>query len=162
VVLGERLPGAATIAKVARAFARLGLRRSLLVIQYIEHQGRFLPIDFNVRIGALFDRLDWVKRLGFYESALRFLLGYADQIRFSWPAPRVGIHRMYLPNKPGRWTVDFGKGCIPLVNRVSYDPKKPYDFGYAWPGFAVLAPNRRIALEQIARVRRQAVVQQLA
>jgi hypothetical protein len=152
VVLGEQLSQARQIVGMARAFAALGLRRSLLTIQCVERAGTLFPIDFNVRVGALFDRLNRKRDLGFYESALRFLLGRDGAMQFSWPAPRVGIHRMYLPVRPGRWRAAFGAGAIPLVTEVAYDARKPYDFGYAWPGFAVLGRSKHDALRKVDAV----------
>jgi hypothetical protein len=152
VVLGERLAQERKLVAMAREFARLGLRRSLLTIQCVERAGTLYPIDFNVRVGALFDRFNKKRDLGFYECALRFLLGESESMGFAWPAPRVGIHRMYLPLRPGRWRAHFGAGAIPLVSEVAYDPRKPYDFGYAWPGFAVLSESKDGALRKVDEV----------
>jgi hypothetical protein len=152
VVMGERLPQASTIVAMAREFARLGLRRSLLTIQCVERESKLYPIDFNVRVGALFDRFNKKRALGFYEHALRFMLGQSEAMGFAWPSPRVGIHRLYLPVRPGRWRADFGEGAIPLVTEVAYDRRKPYDFGYAWPGFAVLTRSKAETLETVERV----------
>src|SRR2546425_5313040 len=152
VVLGERLPGASAIVAMAREFWRLGMRRSLLTIQCVERAGRLYPIDFNVRVGALFDRLDRKCGLGFYDHTLRFLTGRTERMGFAWPSPRVGIHRMYLPVRPGRWRAAFGPNAIPLVTEVAYDPRKPYDFGYAWPGFAVLGASKADALRKVDAV----------
>jgi hypothetical protein len=152
VVMGERLPQARQIVAMARAFARLGLRRSLLTIQCVERAGTLYPIDFNVRVGALFDCLNKKRGLGFYERALRYMLGRSEAMGFRWPAPRVGIHRMYLPFRPGRWRAAFGAGAIPLVTEVAYDPRKPYDFGYAWPGFAVLSTSKAETLKKVEAV----------
>jgi hypothetical protein len=152
VVLGEELPQAGNIVAMAKEFARLGLRRSLLTIQCVERDGALYPIDFNVRIGALFDRLNKKRKLGFYEEALKFMLGRSATMGFAWPAPRVGIHRMYLPYRPGRWRAQFGGGAIPLVTEVAYDPRKPFDFGYAWPGFAVLSSDKAATLAKVDAV----------
>jgi hypothetical protein len=152
VVMGERLREARKLVAMAREFARLGLRRSLLTIQCVERDGKLYPIDFNVRVGALFDRFNKKRGLGFYERALSFMLGRSAAMEFHWPAPRVGIHRMYLPLRPGRWRAAFGPGAIPLVTEVAYDPRKPYDFGYAWPGFAVLGTSKADALKRVESV----------
>jgi hypothetical protein len=152
VVAGERLAQARQIVAMARQFARLGLRRSLLTIQCVERAGTLYPIDFNVRVGALFDSLNKKCDLGFYEGALRFMLGRSDAVGFAWPAPRVGVHRMYLPVRPGRWRAAFGPGAIPLVTEVAFDPRKPYDFGHAWPGFAVLGRSKADALDKVDAV----------
>lgn len=151
-VMGERLRDARNIVAMAREFARLGVRRSLLIIQCVERAGILYPIDFNVRVAALVDRLNQVCGLGLYERALRFMLGRSERIGFRWPAPRVGLHRLYLPVRPGRWRADFGAGAIPLVTEVSYDPRKPYDWGYAWPGFAVLGNSKEDALRKVDAV----------
>jgi hypothetical protein len=161
LVLGEQLPQAPTVLAMAREFARLGLRRSLLRIQCIEREGKLYPIDFNMRIGVLVDCLNKKRRLGFYEHALRFMLGQNERMAFSWPSPRVGLHRMYLPLRPGRWRADFGEGAIPLVSDVTYDPRKPYDFGYAWPGFAVLSRSKTEALAKIESVLARTTVRRL-
>jgi hypothetical protein len=152
VVMGEKLEQAAILVRMAREFARLGLRRSLLTIQCVERDGKLYPIDFNVRVGALFDCFNKKQKLRFYEHALRFMLGESDAMGFAWPSPRVGIHRLYLPLRPGRWRASFGDEAIPLVTEVAYDPKKPYDFGYAWPGFAVLGKSRTDTLARVQRV----------
>jgi hypothetical protein len=147
-VMGERLPGARRIVAMAREFARLGLRRSLLIIQCVERENALYPIDFNMRVAALVDRLNQKCGLGFCERALRFMLGRSASIGFRWPAPRVGIHRLYLPQRPGRWRAAFGAAAIPLVTEVAYDPRKPYDWGYAWPGLPYWATASRTRCER--------------
>lgn len=133
---GQRHPRSGDIAAMARAFLRLGLRRTLLTIQCVERGGRLFPIDFNFRVAPTVDRLWTVLRSSFYVDALRFLTGRSPKLDFAWPSPRMGIHRLLGFKAPRGARVRFGPECIPLVDSVSYDPRKPYDIGYVFPMFA--------------------------
>ena len=35
---------------------------------------------------------------------------------------------------------------------MAYDPRKPFDFGYAWPGFAVLSSDKAATLAKVDAV----------
>jgi hypothetical protein len=133
---GQRHPQSATVAAMAKQFLRLGLRRTLLTIQCVERRGELFPIDFNFRVAPTVDRLWNVMRSSFYVDALEFLIGRSAKLDFAWPSPRMGIHRMLGFRAPRGARVEFGPGCIPLVDSVSYDARKPYDIGYVFPMFA--------------------------
>jgi hypothetical protein len=151
-ISGEPLPGMQRIVAMAREFGRIGFRPAILLIQCVRASGVLQPIDFNFRISAAFDLQNEVLGLNYYEKALAFLLGQEDRITYSSPRPHIGVHHMYLRPRKGRYEVEFGAGCIPLITQVTYDPKKPYDYGHAWPAFAVICRDRRDFMRQVKKV----------
>lgn len=152
VIFAERLKQIEAVTAIGGEFARLGFHRALMMMQFVEKRGRLYPIDFNFRPAPAFDRLAVALGLQFYEKALAFLLGRADHIQLAWPAPCVGLQRMYLRPRKGRYEADFGPGAIPLITQVAYDPARAYDFGYAWPMFAATASNRPEFLRKARRI----------
>jgi hypothetical protein len=142
-LFGEQHEDMRAIARIAEAFAALGLRRTVLYTQCVARGGRLYPIDFNLRPGTMFDLLVGVLRLPFYAQALSFFLGRHRKMRFRWPSRYLGARRMHLPLRPGRRKVSFGPGAIPVVSEFHYDPRKPYDSGHALPIFAVRCTGRR-------------------
>jgi hypothetical protein len=151
-ISGEPLPGAGRIVAMAREFGRIGFHRAILLIQCVRARGMLQPIDFNFRISAAFDLQNEALGLNYYEKALAFLLGREDRVTYSSPRPHIGVHHMYLKPRKGRYEVEFGAGCIPLITQVTYDPRKPYDYGHAWPAFAVICSDRRDFLQQVKKV----------
>ena len=151
-ISGEPLPGIERIVAMAREFGRLGFHRAILLIQCVRARGVLQPIDFNFRISAAFDLQNEALGLDYYEKALAFLLGHEGRVAYSSPKPHIGVHHMYLRPRKGRYEVEFGADCIPLITQVTYDPKKPYDYGHAWPAFAVICRDRRDFLRQVREV----------
>jgi len=137
MIVGKRHREAAAAFAMIEAFAKAGLRRSVVYLQCIEHKGRLYPMDVNLRTGTLWAAAAEGLDLRLHTRILAFQLGLEPRLRFRWPAPYVGVWRMPLPLEGGRRRVIFGDGCIPLITELSYDPKKPYDIGHAWPMFAV-------------------------
>ena len=160
-VLGGKLRDADAVVGMAKALAGLGLRRTILIMQCLEHRGKLYPIDFNLRLGAMIDRFIAVAGLDFYARALEFFVGRGRSFGFSWPAPWVGLHRIYLPRRKGQFRAEFGPGCVPLMDRVQYDPRKPYDWGYSLPVFAVLCRTRAEIPRRIKEVVRSTVLRRL-
>ncbi len=138
ILVGKPHRDADSIVEMITAFAKAGLRRTVVYVQCVERGGRLYPIDINLRPGTMWELAADALGLRLYTRMLGFMLGLEDRFRFKWPAPYVGIRRMNLPLSDGRRKVRFGPGCIPLISKLSYDPEKPYDLGHAWPMFAVL------------------------
>ncbi len=157
----EPLQGMQRIVAIAREFGRAGFHRAILMIQCVRARGLLQPIDFNFRTSAVFDLQNEALDLNYYEKALAFLLGQADRVTYSSPKPHIGMHHMYLRPRKGRYEVEFGTDCIPLIKRVTYDPKKPYDYGHAWPTFAVICRDRSDFLRQVKKVVNSAIVRRV-
>jgi hypothetical protein len=151
-ISGEPLPGMERIVAMASEFGRLGFHRAILLVQCLRARGVLQPIDFNFRTSAAFDLQNAALGLGYYDNALAFLLGEVPRVRYESPKPHIGVHHMYLRPRKGQYEVRFPSGCIPLVTRVSYDPKNPHDYGHAWPAFGVICKDRRDFLRQVKRV----------
>jgi hypothetical protein len=142
ILFGERHRDMASVAAVAQAFAEIGLRRTVLYVQCVERAGKLYPIDINLRPGTMFDLAASALGHPFYKEALSVFLGRQARMRFSWPSKCVGVRRMSLPLKAGTRRATFGPGGIPLIEKFSYDPARPYDLGHAWPTFAVQCSDR--------------------
>jgi hypothetical protein len=151
-ISGEPLQGIERIVAMAREFGRIGFHRAILLIQCVRARGLLQPIDFNFRTSAAFDLQSEVLGLKYYEKALAFLLGDEQRVAYSSPKPHIGVHHMYLRPREGSYEVKFDANCIPLITRVSYDPKKPYDYGHAWPTFCVICKDRGDFLRQVREV----------
>jgi hypothetical protein len=151
-ISGEALPGVERIVAMAREFGRIGFHRAILLIQCLRSRGVLQPIDFNFRISAAFDLQNEALGLGYYEKALAFLLGRDDRVRYASPKPHIGVHHMYQRPRRGCHAVQFPGDCIPLVKEISYDPAKPYDYGHAFPAFAVICRDRRDFLRRVQQV----------
>jgi hypothetical protein len=151
-IYNDRLKGGKSLVAMATEFGRLGFRRALLSIQAVKRHGTLYPIDFNFRPTAMVNRLNEALDTHLYEHALAFLLGRDAHIDFSWPAQYVVSYRMYLRKKKGKYKAEFGADSIPLMTGISYDPKKPYDWGYAWPSFALLCEDKGQIMKRISRV----------
>ncbi len=161
-VLGVKLKDARSVVGMAQALASLGLRRTILIMQCLERQGKLYPIDFNLRLGAMIDRFIAVAGLDFYERALAFFIGQSHSFPFSWPAPWVALRRIYLPRRKGRYRAKFGVNCVPLMDRVAHDPRRPYDWGYSLPVFAVLCSKRADIPRRVGEVVRSMTLRRVA
>jgi hypothetical protein len=137
MIVGKRHPDAGAGFAMIEALAAAGLRRSVVYLQCIEHEGKLYPIDVNLRTGTLWAAAAEGLDLRLHTRILAFQLGIEARLQFRWPVPYVGVWRMPLPLESGRRRVVFGDGCIPLITELSYDPEKPYDIGHAWPMFAM-------------------------
>jgi hypothetical protein len=151
-ISGEPLEGRERIVAMAREFGRIGFHRAILLIQCVRARGALQPIDFNFRISAAFDLQNEALGLDYYEKALAFLLGDEDRVTYSSPKPHIGVHHMYLRPRKGKYEVEFGAGCIPLITKLTYDPAKPYDYGHAWPTFGVICRDRRDFMRQVKKL----------
>ena len=96
ILFGERHRDAPSVARMAAAFAGIGLRRSIVYLQCVERAGRLYPIDINLRPGTMFDLAVDALRLPFYDWALAAFTGRARAARFRWPHRRVGVRRIAL------------------------------------------------------------------
>jgi len=161
-LFGVKLKDAKSVVGMANALAGLGLRRTILIVQCLQRRDRLYPIDFNLRLGAMIDRFIAVAEVDFYERALAFFIGRSRAFRFSWPAPYVALRRVYLPRRKGRYRAEFGDGCIPLMDRIEHDPRKPYDWGYSLPVFAVLSRNQAEARRRVEMAVRSMVLRRVA
>jgi hypothetical protein len=137
LVIGKRHPETDRVVAMIEAFAAAGLRRSVVYLQCVEYRKRLYPMDVNLRTGTLWAAAGEGLGMPLHTRILAFQLGLAPRLGIRWPAPFVGVQRMLIPPKAGRRHVVFGEGCIPLVTELTYDPKKPYDVGHAWPTFAL-------------------------
>jgi hypothetical protein len=151
-ISGEPLPGVERIVAMASAFGRFGFHPAILLIQCVRARGVLQPIDFNFRTSAAFDLQNAALGLSYYEKALAFLLGDAERVTYSSPRPHIGVHHMYLRPRKGRYEIEFGADCIPLITEVTYDPKEPSDYGHAWPAFGVICKDRRDFMRRVKEV----------
>jgi hypothetical protein len=148
---GERFRDAKSVVAMAREFARIGLRRTLLGFQCVEKNGKLYPIDPIVRPAASFGLLAEKLNLRFFEQALAFMLGVDRKFKFAWPARYVGVRRIYAPRKQGRYVLQFDPGCIPLVSNVSYRKKAYDDMGHAWGAFGLVCKGRKEFLDRVRK-----------
>jgi hypothetical protein len=140
---GERFDDARSVVAMARAFAEIGLRRTLLGFQCVERKGKLYPIDPIVRPAATFGLL--AERLGLrlFEHSLSFILGQDRGFGFSWPASHVGVRRVYVPARRGRYKLRFLPGCIPLVSTISSGRKAYDDMGHSWGAFGLVCSGKK-------------------
>lgn len=137
MLIGDRHPRHEQISRMIQALYDIGLRQSVIYIQCVEKDGQLCAIDINLRPGTMPDRAFHGLGLPYYRAALAYMLGMSDSLDFTWVAPYVGIRRVVLPLEHGRRKVQFGAGCVPLIEEVAYDSNRPFDLGHAWPMFAV-------------------------
>lgn len=152
MLVGEKHPDADSVVRMIEALAARNLRRTIIYIQCVAKNGRLFPIDLNLRPGTMGDCAIRALDLPFYPASLAFMLGLADEMQFAWPAPRVGIKRINVPIIRQRRQVAFGTGAVPLISELSFNPKKPYDLGHAYPMFAVLCDSRSEFEQRISEI----------
>jgi hypothetical protein len=143
ILIGERHPDTARVVKMAEALAAAGLRRSVIYFQCVERRGRLYPIDCNLRPGAVWGRGAVALKVPVYEELLAVMLGLKRAPAIRWPAPYVGIARVPLAPRKGRFRYEFADPDAIAVNaETRYDPSRPYDVGQAWPMFALACAQR--------------------
>jgi hypothetical protein len=159
---GQRFRDVKSVVAMAEAFARIGLRRTFLGMQCMEKQGKLYPIDFQLRpaasIGLLAEKLD----LRFFEQALAFMLGWDRDFEFAWPTRAVGVRRVYLPHRRGKYRLKFGEDCIPLQTTVSCSRKAYDDMGTTWGVFGLVCNSKREFLERAERVAASVTARRIA
>jgi hypothetical protein len=141
MLIGKRHRDIGRIMRMMKAFLGIGFRRSVMYIQCVEKKGKLYPIDINLRPGTMCDRLALALELPLYEKLLGFMLGQQRDFKQAWPAPYIGINRIDTALDKGEYRVEFGPEAVPLISKVSYSKKRPYDIGHAWPMFAVLGQS---------------------
>lgn len=162
MLVGERHPDAESVIRMIEALSEHNLRRTIIYIQCVAKHGKLYPIDLNLRPGTMGDCAVRALGLPFYPASLAFMLGLEDEMRFSWPAPRVGIKRINVPITRQRRRVEFGAGAVPLISELSFNPRKPYDLGHAYPMFAVLCDSRPEFEQRIAEIEAGAAITKIA
>jgi hypothetical protein len=137
MLVGRRHPDTARALKMVRALADAGLRRTVIYLQCMERAGRLVPVDLNLRPGAMWSLAAAKLRTGAFEELLSVMLGRKARAKPRWPARYVGIARVPLPLREGRFGVAAGRGALSLLPRIAYDRRRYYDVGHAWPMLAV-------------------------
>src|SRR5262249_37631330 len=137
MLLGYRHPRLRDMVAMIEAFRGIGLRRSVVYLQCVERNGRLFPIDVNLRPGTFWNAVCRAFAIPFFPRALAFMLGWRRDLPVELPERYVGVRRIFFEPRPGRHQAILAGDCVPLIDELFYDPRRPYDREHAWPMFAV-------------------------
>ncbi len=158
VLLGVRHPDTGNIVRMAGSLAAAGLSPSVIYFQCVPRGGRLYPFDLNLRPGTMWEQAAVRLKVAAYDEILAVMLGLKPRPHISWPARYIGLVRVPRPLQAGQFRAACDvPGAVPIIDRVRYDPAKPYDAGHAFAMFAVTCAQpdefERRAREVIARTR---------
>ena len=139
VLLGVRHPDVQTPVRMAGVLANAGLRRSIIYFQCVPRNGRLYPFDLNLRPGTMWEQAAVCLRVPAYDEVLAVLLGLKDRPQIRWPARHIGLVRVPRELRRGEYRAKCSDpSAIPVIDRVRYDPAKPYDAGHAFAMYALV------------------------
>jgi hypothetical protein len=149
-LIGARHPDERSLMRMMSALAEAGLRRSVIWIQCVARKGRLYPFDLNLRTGQMWQQAAFRLGVPALDEVLSVMLGLKRKPCIRWPGRYVGVVRVPVELRSGVYRATCSEpDAVPVIDRLRYDPAKPYDRGHAYPVFAVVC-RRQEEFEQRA------------